>query len=116
MQDDHVRAGDRAERSIVEPRDPGYERSVVEAEDQLHPHLDASLSPNDNSREVGRVTAQRHEVDDGDRALRRLEVGLEDERMLTIAPRDLRLRGTRRDLPPSMFRPAEERGEARARV
>ena len=35
----HVRSGDRAERAVGEPADPRDGASVVEAQDQLGPHL-----------------------------------------------------------------------------
>src|SRR4029079_8762529 len=75
-----------------------------------------SAAADDDARDVGRVAAERHEVDERDGALGRLEVRFEDERMLTIAPADRRIGRARRDQPPSVFRPAEEGGEAGARV
>src|SRR4030095_9479394 len=54
----------------------------------------------------------RHEVDQRGPAGRILELGLENQRVRTIAPADVPSAAVRRDPPAAMFRAAEERGEA----
>ena len=116
VKDHHVGPGDGAQRAIVEPRDPRHERAIVEPQDQLHSHLDASAAPDDDARQIGRVTAEGHEVHEGHRAVGGLEVRLEDQRPTTIVPRYPGIGIARRDLPPPVFRSTEDCGEACARV
>src|SRR5437762_395144 len=104
MNADHVRACHGTERTVVESRDPGHERAVIEAKDELRAHLDAAAAADDDPRDVRGVATQGHEIDERDGALGGVEVGLQNERMLTIAPRDLRLGIAGSDLPAAVLR------------
>ena len=66
---------------------PGHDRAVVEAEHELHPHLDTSTDSLDDPHEVGLRLARRHEVDEPDGAVVGLELGLEDERVAPVRRR-----------------------------
>ena len=114
-QEHGVGAGDREERS-VERAHPGHDRAVVEAEDELHPHLDASADSFDDPHEIGLRLARRHEVDEPHGAVVGLELGLEDERVAAVlAARRAELAGGL-DRPVAVLRVAEQCGEERARV
>src|SRR5206468_5794997 len=115
-EDDHVRAGDGAKRAVVEARDPGHNRAIVEAEHQLDAHLDATALADDHPREIGGRAAEGHEVDERDRAGGGLELGFEDQRAVAVAPRDARIWIARRDLPAAVLRGPEQRREARAGI
>jgi len=72
--------------------------------------------PDDDAHHVRGLTARRHEVDERGGAIAGRELGLEDQRVVAIAPRDPRLRVDGRDLPASVLGRAEQRGEAGAAV
>src|SRR5215472_7784653 len=66
-------------------------------------------------RTTSGLAARWHEVDERGGVAGR-ELGLEDQRVVAIAPPDPRLRVDGRDLPASVLGRAEQRGEARAAV
>src|SRR5512138_3489441 len=115
-QHDLVRPRDRADApALGEPGDPRDRAAVVEAQDELHFHGDAPAPADDRAHEVRLRAANRHEIDQRDRARIGFPFGLEDERIGTVTP--LRLDSLRRgELPPAVLGRAEERGEARGRV
>ncbi len=82
-QEYRVGAGDGEERP-VERAHPGDDRAVVEADDELHPHLDTSADSLDDPHEVGLRLARRHEVDEPHGTVVRLQLGLEDERVAPV--------------------------------
>ena len=81
---------------VVEARHPRDDRAVVEAQDELGAHRHPAAASRDDPHEVGRLAAQRHEVDERDGALRGLELGLQDQGAGPVAAGDLRLGGGRR--------------------
>ena len=95
---------------------PGHDRPVVEADDELHRHLDAPAHALDDADEVGLRLAGRHEVDEAHGAVVGLEFRLEDERVAAVLSscRAELARGL--DRPVAVLRVAEERGEQRSRV
>ena len=114
-QEHRVGAGDGEERP-VERAHPGHDRAVVEAEHELHPHLDASADALDDAHEVGLRLARRHEVDEPHGTVVRLELGLEDERVAAVLAARRAELARRLDRPVAVLRVAEQRGEERARV
>jgi Ca2+:H+ antiporter len=59
---------------------PWHQRSVVEANDQFGPHNDAAALAAHEPHHVGILAARRHEIDHGRGAVRRLNLGFEDQR------------------------------------
>ncbi len=110
-----IRPG-HSDEHAVDSSHPRHDRSVVETESELHPHLDRSPSSLDDPNDVGRLSARRHEVDQASGAGRGLEVGLEHERVAPIAPsgRGEVAFGLERPVP--VLRRSEKRSEDRARV
>ncbi len=94
---------------------PRHDRSVVEAHDQVHVHLDDPAAALDHTEDRGVLGSHGHEVDDGDGPRRRHVLGLEHERVLAIATGGRRL-ARRCDEPASVLGFAEQGGEGRARV
>ena len=112
----HVGTRDGAHGLLVDPRHPGDDRAVVEADHQLRPHLDPTASADDETDQVRGVAAERHEVDERDGTFGGLEVGLEDQRVVAVAAADARGRLGRGDQPAAVLGPAEQGREAGARV
>jgi hypothetical protein len=112
---DGVGTGDRDERPLERPH-PRHDRAVVEPQDELHAHVDASPDPFHDPYEIGVRLTGRHEVDEPDDAGIRLELALEDERVVAIAPRQRSKLAVRLDRPVPVLRRAEESGEERPRV
>ena len=75
-----------------------------------------TAQPFDDPDDVDRLVADRHEVDDPHRAFRRLELGLQYERVVAIAPAHRSSAGCGRDQPPAVVLVAEKCGEAGAAV
>ncbi len=110
-----VWAGDREQRS-VERAHPRDDRAVVEADDELHLHLDAPADAFDDPDEVGVGLPRRHEVDQPHGSVVRLELGLEDERVASVLPaRGAELTGGL-DRPVAVLLVSEKCREQRARV
>ncbi len=105
-----VRACDGDECAVDAP-DPRDDRAVVEAERELHAHLDATADSLDDADEIRFGLARRHEVDEPNRAGVGLELGLEDERVAPVATaRRAKLAlGLQRPVP--VLGVAEQRGE-----
>ncbi len=64
VQHHHVRTRDRAQRPVLQARDPGHRAAVVEAQHQLHAHPHAPAVAAHQPHDVGVAAARRHEVDD----------------------------------------------------
>src|SRR5581483_8206444 len=109
-----IRSRDREARvsGAANPRD---DRAVVEADDELRPHPDATAHSLDDPHDVGSLAARRHEVEHARDALFRLPRGLEDEGVVQIAARR-RTAGFGSDEPAAVLLRAEERCEARTGV
>ena len=74
-----VAAGDENEVAAHAAR-PRHEPAVVEADDELHLHLDRALDPVHEADQVGVRRAQGHEVGDARDARVGLPLGLEHQR------------------------------------
>ena len=79
-----VRPADSAPQP-VNPAHPRDDRSVIEPDDELHPHLDHAAHAFDEANEIGRAIAGRHAVDQAHGAGRGGELGLEHERVAAIS-------------------------------
>src|SRR5687768_2132129 len=112
--DDHVRSRDGANRAIIESRDPGNARSVVESQQELRAHCDTPASTAHDAHEIGHRAAEWHEVDDRYLSVRAGEGRLEDERIPTISPRAPGIGVERGQAPAPIPGRAEQRGETRA--
>src|SRR5687768_15408143 len=99
---EHVGTGHGAEGPIVQPEYPRHRDAIVESNGQLHPHLHLTATPDHQANEVGISVSRWHEVDDSRcRAIRRFDLGFEDERAGAISPRDLAAAVYWSDAPPS---------------
>ena len=47
-----MRSGDKPKPPVLLLRDPGNDRAVVEAHDELHAHGDVALKPADDAHDV----------------------------------------------------------------
>jgi len=75
-----------------------------------------SVEALDDADDVRRDATWRHEVDRAHTAVRGLELGLEDERVVPVPARVVRDLAARRQRPVAILGSAEERREARARI
>ena len=114
-QEHRVGAGDGEEGS-VERAHPGHDRAVVEAEHELHPHLDTSTDSFDDPHEIGLRLARRHEVDEPHGTVVGLQLGLQDERVAPVLAARRAELARRLDRPVAVLCVAEQCGEERARV
>jgi hypothetical protein len=115
LQHEHLRSGDGAQDSVIEPRNPGNGGTVIESDDELATHLHLPLEARNDAHDIGGFPSWWHEVDEEDASFTRRENGLEDQSVGAIAPRDLCcLLGSNN--PPPVFRPAEQRGKAGIRI
>ena len=113
----HVRTGDGAQRTVREACHPGGQRAVVESEHQLGAHLQAAALAVHEPHDIGTLAARRHEIDDCDGAVRRLEFGLQDQGPIAVAAGDARVRVGGGQQPAAIIiARTEQRGEARGAV
>src|SRR4249920_2521559 len=105
-----------ADERAIEVAHPGDRRAVVEADRELHLHVDSPPNAVDEADDVRSVLPRWHEVDQSDHARVGLELRLEDERVPAIpAPTRTELaRGL--DPPLAVLRRPDESREARAGV
>ena len=101
--------------TVVEPPDPGYDRTVLTPDHHLHPQLQAAALAPDQANEIGTAVATAHAVDQGDRATRCFEPGLQDQCTLAITAGNSGI-ALRRDLPTPILRVAQQSREAGCRV
>ena len=101
LQEQTVRSpnGGDAARDAPDPRDHA---TVVEADDEFHPHWHIAAPSNHDPDHVGQPRANRHEVEHGDHAGLRRELGLQDGRVPAIAPHDGRNPARGREEPSAM--------------
>src|SRR6202008_140934 len=100
--------GDRAQRAVAELAYPRYGRAIAEAQHQLDAHGHAAALADHDAHKVRVGAADRHEIDQRDRALVGLEAGFEDQRVGAIAARRVRDLSARRDAEAPMFSVAEQ--------
>ena len=110
-----VRTANRAERAVLFPH-PRHDRSVVEADHQLHLHPDLAVDAFDDPDQIGLALTGRHAVDHSNGARVRGEVRFEHERMIAIPPRARPRFLDRSDQPSTVRTIAEQSGEARRRI
>ena len=65
--------------TVVEPPDPGYDRTVLTPDHQLHPQLHAAAFAPNQADKIGAAVTPAHAVDQGDSAIRTFEPGLQDQ-------------------------------------
>ncbi len=95
--------------------DPGHDLAVVEAHRQLHVHVDRAADALDGADQVGVVVPDGHAVGDAHRPARRVELGLEHERIRPVPAtrgEDGTLAAGRRELPVAVGLVTEEPSEA----
>src|SRR5688500_3782647 len=95
---------------------PGHDRPVIETDGELHSHFDLALLPLDESDEVRRLMAERHEIDHGERAGLCLELGFEHECAVAVPACRACWRSGWGNLPPAVLGCTQKGGEAGGRV
>jgi hypothetical protein len=115
MEHEGVWSGHRHEPSL-EPADPGDRPAVVEAHDEPHAHGHASGHLGDEPHDTGVPVTMGHEVGDADRSGVGLELGVEDQGPLPVAPTDPAHAAQRGEQPPPVGLVAQEGGEDRSGV
>ncbi len=111
MQDDPIRTANGAE-AVVLPLHPGDDAAVIEAEHELHVHGHFAADSLDDADQHRGVGAERHEIDDIDRAAIGFVARFEHQRLAPIAsPRRPALGGGSK-LPAAVLGCAEQGGEA----
>src|SRR5207244_13606510 len=92
--------------------DPGDDRAVSQADEQIHPHGDPATLSDDDAHDVGPLAGDGHQVDQRDRAVGGFEVALEDQCTGAVPPSDSAHLALRCDLPAAVVARAERGGEA----
>ena len=110
-----VRA-DHRQPHVVLPLQPGNGRPVLEPQHQLGRDLHLALQALDDPCQDGVVPFGRHEVDESEGAVIRLEDRLEHERLGQVAALDALRLARRRDQPAAVLGTTEQGGEAGGRV
>ncbi len=110
-----VGSGDRHPGAVDAPH-PGHHAPVVEAHPQPAVHLHPAGDPLDDPYHVGPLVPLRHEVDHLDGAGRGLPDRLQDQGVVEVAAVGAGGVAARGDLPVTVVRAAEQRGEAGGRV
>ena len=110
-----LRAGNRADRAVIEPVDPWHGRPVVEAHHQLSLKIHAPRSADHDPHKIGTV-ARRHEIDHRCGSGLGLEFGFEDQRAGTIAPCGTERWILRGNKPTPIVGFPEQGGKARSRI
>ena len=113
---ERIRADDEAHAGVLFATDPRDGDAVVRAHGQLGAKVNRAAQAPHDTYEVAVRARVRHQVDDDGCAVRRLPMRLEDQRLLAIATRDLRLRMGRRDRPAAVVLVAEQAGEHRGGI
>src|SRR6266702_1113363 len=108
----HVLAGDRQQRSVLAAAHPGNVYAEAKADHELHPHLDLATDAADQSHDIGRLAARRHEVDQRDGAGLCLKARFEDEGIAEIAARRTGDVLGGRNQPAAVLARAEDGGKA----
>ena len=98
---------------------PRHHRAVIEAHHQIHAHLHPAPDAFHHAHHPGMGLPQRHAVDQAHRPAGGLELGLEDERVVTVTatdPADWASRRRWADAPEAVPGVAQQLGEAGRRV
>ena len=115
-QDRRMRAGDRPQAAVANSRHPRDDTPVIKPQHKFHPHQNRSLPPDDDADEIRTIVTDRHEIDERDGPVRRLEFGLQDQRTFAIATPNRHDCPDRSDAPAPVFRAADEGREAGTRI
>src|ERR1035438_9357134 len=107
-----VRTCYRLQTSIGYPAHPGDNGSVVEAQRQLHLHIDTAAYAADDSDNVLTPAMASHAVNQQHCSLRGGELGFENQRALPAAPLYARMFGFWANRPAAIFRCAQQCGQA----
>ena len=110
-----VRSGEGAERAVG-ARDPRHDRSVVEADGEIHVHGHPAAEPFDHPHDVDGLPADRHAVGHAYRSVVGVKRRLQYQGVGAVLAFDALQPARRRDLPTAVLAIAEERGEHRAGV
>ena len=110
-----MRSRDHADGTVHRPH-PRQHGAVVEAHDELHRHRHPAPHTLHQAHQVDALVAHRHAVDDPDRALGGVPLGLEHEGAVAVGPAGAAAAGGGPDLPVAVGLVTEERGEARAGI
>ena len=115
-QRDPARPGDGTQTGAVfELRHPGNGGPIVEAQRQVHPHRHLAAPPLHQADDRRARVADRHEVDECDTAVLRLEDRLQHHRAIAVGAADARRRVGGTDPPtPVVGRPEQSREAGRA--
>jgi hypothetical protein len=97
-------------------RTPRHNASVIEAQPQRNPHQHPAGNAFHDANHIGGDTARRHEVDQADRPVRGVPLGVQQQRVAAIAAPGGRGTGCGRKLPRARFVIAEHDSETRRRV
>ena len=111
----HVRPGDRAQRTVFQPRHPRHYGAVAETQNEFGMHCHLAACADDEPHDLGMIVVERHEIDQRGGALVGLETGFKDERARPITAGDAR-RLARRHQPAAVVGGAEQRGKTRSRI
>ena len=111
-----VRASHREEGAVLQPPDPGDDGAVVEADDQLHAHRNATGDAFHHPGHVGPLGADGHAVHDADHPLVGVELGLQHQAVAPVAPPDLPNGNGGGEQPSAVLGRSEQGGEAGAGV
>ena len=107
------RIGSRDRRPLaVNLPDPRRHRAVVKAQHELHRHRDPPRLALDHADDIGGLPAQGHRVDHPDRAVRRLPLGFQHQRLAAVAPPGARPTASRCEQPVPGPLVVQQRGEA----
>ena len=96
----HVLPGNRQQRALLGPPDPGNVDAEAEADHKLHHQPDPPAHPAHQPDDVGGLAARRHEIDQFDDAARGFKPRLQDQRIVPVAARGFCHLFQRRDQPP----------------
>ena len=114
-QDHHVRPGDGAQRAVFEPRHPGHDGAIAEAQNQLGAHRQLAARADQKTHDGRMLPAHRHEIDQGGCAVIGLEMGFEHQSVRPIPAGDAGF-PARRNRPSPVFAGAEQRRKAGLRI
>src|SRR5262249_40640419 len=95
---------------------PGYDRPIVEPQNELGAHCDTATQPSDQSHDVGKAVAMGDEINELHPTVRCVELRCEDKRAIEVTALNPVDRASRSDQPAAMIRLAEKRCKTRGRI
>src|SRR6516225_8850398 len=107
LEQQHLRSGNGAQRTVLEPRHPRNGGAVIEPDNELATHGYAAFKAANETHDIASLAFWRHEVDQKNAAFLGFEGRLENERIAAVTSRRLgRCRWS--DQPAAIFRLAQE--------